>query len=205
MQRLLLVAMACAGLAWGGSALGADVPAGDHAAGHGPKYELLSIDVAAAIWSIVVFVIVVIVLRAFAFKPIQQALANREQFITTSLADAKRDREEAEARLAEYKAQLDRAQSEAGKIVEEGRRNAESLKRSIQDEARTEADRMIERARKEIDLARESAVRELYTLGAQLATDAAGRIIGRELNPADHERLIAESIAELGRGVAKNN
>ena len=58
---------------------------------------------------------------------------------------------------------------------------------------------MVERARREIGLATDTAVKELYTLGAKLATDAASRIISKELSPHDHERLIAESIEELGR------
>jgi len=53
---------------------------------------------------------------------------------------------------------------------------------------------MIERARREIQIATDTATKELYTLSARLATDMATRIVGKELGPQDHERLIADSI-----------
>jgi F0F1-type ATP synthase membrane subunit b/b' len=56
---------------------------------------------------------------------------------------------------------------------------------------------MIERARREIEAATTEATRQLYTLSARLAIELAARVLGRELNPKDHERLIAESIADI--------
>ncbi len=82
--------------------------------------------------------------------------------------------------------------------MDEGRRDAEVVKRRIEEEARHEADRTVERAKREIQIATDTATKELYTLSARLATDMAARVIRKELTPQDHERLIAESIAELG-------
>ena len=84
-------------------------------------------------------------------------------------------------------------------IVEEGRRDGEVVKRKIEADARREADDIIERAKREVGLARDNAVKELYDLTARLATHAASRIIGQEIDAAGHERLINESIEELGR------
>jgi F0F1-type ATP synthase membrane subunit b/b' len=50
-----------------------------------------------------------------------------------------------------------------------------------------------------VQLARDSAVRELYDLAADLATQAAGRIIQRQLSSADHADLVRDAIAEIGR------
>jgi len=181
-----------------GHAAGEAAP-GDAHGGHGPNYELLTIDVASAIWTIVVFIIVLIVLRAFAFKPIQRALANREKFIVDSLAQARRDRDEAEKLLNDYSAKLEKARDEASAIVEEGRRDAEVVKRTIHEEARKESDAMIARAKREIEVARDSALRDLYDTGSRLAVEVAGKVIRKEISPADHERLIQESIAELAK------
>ena len=57
---------------------------------------------------------------------------------------------------------------------------------------------MVDRAKREIQIAQQTAVRELYATSASLATDLAGRVLGREVKPEDHERLIAESLDELG-------
>src|SRR5262249_23112095 len=76
--------------------------AGEHDAGapevhgeHEEKPALLHWDVGSALWSIVVFVILLIILRAAAWKPILQGLQERERFIAESIASAKREREAA--------------------------------------------------------------------------------------------------------------
>ena len=130
-------------------------------------------------------------------------MQKREAFIRDSLSQAKQDRLDAEGKLKELERRLGSAKDEATGIVEEGRRDAEVVKRKIEADARREADAMIERAKREVGLARDSAVKELYDLTARLATDAASRIIGKEIDAAGHERLIDESIEELGR--ASNN
>ena len=154
-------------------------------------------DVGSALWTLVIFGLVVWVLGKYAWGPILQGLQEREQFIRRALEEAKRDRETAEARLREYEERLASARAEATALVEEGRRDAEVVRRKIEEESRQEAQRSIERAKREIGIARDTAVKELYALAAQIATSAAGRILERELSPADHERLVAETLKVL--------
>ncbi len=163
----------------------------------GGEVSLFAGDLGNAVWTLVIFLLVVFVLGRYAWGPLLAALQQRERFIRDSLLKAQQDREAAEARLAEYEERLTHARREASAIVEEGRRDAEVLRAKLEGDARAEADRLIERAKHEIELARMSAVRDLYQRGAELATDLAGRILRREVTPADHERLIAETIAEL--------
>ena len=108
-----------------------------------------------------------VVLGKFAWGPILKALQARESFIHDALAKAKRDRDEAEARLREYEERLATARAEATAIVDEGRRDAEVVKRKIEEAAKVEADKMIERARREIQLATVTATKELYDLSGQ--------------------------------------
>lgn len=153
-----------------------------------------------ALWTLVIFGLVILVLGKFAWKPILGGLQQREDFIRTSLAQAKADREAAEVRLKEYSDKLVSARSEASAIVEEARRDSEALKRRFQEETQEEANRTIERARREIKIAQETAVKELYVLTARLTTDVAGKILEREINSADHDRLIRDSIQALADG-----
>lgn len=150
-------------------------------------------------FAIAVFVLLLIVLRSFAFKPILGALQKREDFIRDSLEQAKNDRESAEQRLKDYEKKLNEARAEATAIVDEGRRDAEVVRKKIADEAEKDATAMVERAKREIGIATETAIKEVFAMSARLATDAASRIIRKELNPADHERLVAESIEELDK------
>ena len=165
----------------------------------GGEVNLFAGDVGNAIWTLVIFVLVIVVLGKFAWGPLLNALQKREQFIRNSLQEAKNDREAAEARLQEYESRLQEATTEATKIVEQGRQEADKAKARIEETARTEADKMLDRAKREIDLARQSAIKDLYATSAELATDIAGKVLKRELSSQDHERLIQESIEELNR------
>ena len=162
--------------------------------------NLFAGDLGNVFWTVLIFALVLAVLGKFAWGPILSTLQSRESFIHEALAKAKHDRDAAEARLREYEERLATARAEATAIVEEGRRDAEAVKHKVEAAAKGEADKMIERARHEIQLATETATRELYQLSAKLATDMASRVIGRELSAQDHERLIAEAIDGITNG-----
>lgn len=188
-------ALSCLGTALGTLALAAPALAQEGAREEAPS--VFAGDIGNALWTIIIFVLLLVVLGKYAWGPILAALQKREQFIRESLERAKRDRDEAEARLREYEARLALARTEATEIVETGRRDSAALARQIQDEAKRESQRILERAQREIELAKAGAVKELYDTSAKLATEIAARILGRELGPQDHDRLIAESIAAI--------
>ena len=168
------------------------------AAAGGGESNIFAGDLGNAIWTLVIFGLVLFVLGKYAWGPMLDSLQQREKFIRESLEQAKTDRESAEERLKEYEEKLTSARAEATAIVEEGRRDAEEARRRIEQEAKDEADKAVERAKREIQIAQQTAVRELYAASASLATDLAGQVLGREVKPEDHERLISESLDELG-------
>lgn len=147
--------------------------------------------------TLVVFGIVVYILGKYAWPPLLKTLDDRERSIRTALEDAKREREEAARLMAEYQTQLNQAREQATAIVEEGRRDAEVVRRRIQDEAQTEAGHMIERAKREIGLATDAAVKQLYDQTADLAANIASQIVSRELKPDDHRGLVKESLDRM--------
>jgi len=171
-------------------------------AAEGGEPSLFAGDLGNSVWTILIFVLVLIILGKFAWGPILKTLQTRESFIHEALAKAKRDRDDAEARLREYEERLASARAEATAIVDEGRRDAEVVKRKIEEDAKHAADEAIERARREIQMATDTATKELYQLSARLATDLAARVIGRELTAQDHERLISEAIDGIVGGPA---
>ena len=161
--------------------------------------NLFTGDLGNIIWSLLTFVCVLFVLGKFAWGPILNALQKREDFIRDSLEQAKKDREEAEARLREYGDKVAQAKADATAVVEEGRRGAEVLKRKIEEDGKAEAVKMIERAKREIGIAADTALKDLYDVSGELAVNIASRVIRKELSPKEHERLIAESIEELSK------
>jgi len=156
-------------------------------------------DIGNALWTLVIFGLVVFVLGKFAWKPILKGLKDREAFIRASLEQAKKDRDESELRLKEYNEKLVHARKEATEIVEEARRDADTVKHKIEEAGRAEAAAMIERAKREISIATDSAKKELYSLSADLAARVAGKLLPRELSDADHQRLLKQALDEIER------
>ena len=169
-------------------------PSGDEESG---GYNIFAGDIGNVVWTLLIFGLLLLVLYRFAWGPLLDTLQQREGFIRESLESAKADRDAAEERLKEYEARLTKARAEATEIVEEGRRDAEVLRHRIEKEARAETEKMIDRAHREIGIARETAVKELYEVSGRLATEIAGKIVGRELDRSQHEGLIRDSIAEM--------
>ena len=160
-------------------------------------------DVGNALWTWVVFLLVFFVLARFAWKPLLGALQGREDFIKSSLEQAKGERDQARVLLGEYEAKLASARQEIEGMIDEARRDAASLREREEAAAKAEAKQIVERARREIGLATDTAVADLYARANQLATLAAAKILERELTPADHERLIAESIQAVEGAAAR--
>jgi len=156
-------------------------------------------DLGNVLWTLLIFGLVLFILGKYAWGPLLDVLQKREDFILSSLEEAKRDRIEAEARLREYEQRLREARAEATGIVEEGRRDAEVLRGRIEHEAREEAEKIRARTLRDIGIARETALKELYEVGGKLATRIAAQIVERELRAEDHQKLIDNAIAEMER------
>ena len=167
------------------------------AAEGGGDANIFSGDLGNMIWTLVIFVLVLVVLGKFAWGPILERLQGREEFIRSALEEAKQDREAAEATLKKYEAKLAEARGEATAIVEEGRRDAEVVKQTIEDAAREEATKIVDRAKREIDLAKEAAIEEVYGATGKLAIDTASQVIRKELSLDDHARLIDEATQKM--------
>ena len=125
------------------------------------------------------------------------ALQKREDLIRSSIEDAKRERKEADKLLAKYREQIDHAREEATAIIEKGKRDVEDVRRRIHEDARKESDEMVARARREIELASQSAIKELYDHTAELVMLAAGRVVSKTLSVDDHRELVKESLDRM--------
>ncbi len=196
-HRMLLAWAAATALSVASAAYAADAPHDSH--GGEPKSPLLSFDPGTAVWSIIVFVLLLVVLKKTAWTPILNGLQAREKFINESLANARREREEAEKLLKQYTERIEQARLEATAIVEEGKRDAEAVKRRIEDDSKKAADDMLARAKKDIAVARDDAIKGLYERTLDLASDVAAKIVRKQLTPADHKALLDESLSEMAK------
>jgi F-type H+-transporting ATPase subunit b len=163
----------------------------------GEKPSLFNADVGNFLFTLIIFGAVIAILGKYAWKPLLNVLNERERSIREALESARQEREAAKKLLGEYETQLARAREEASALVAEGRRDAEATARRIQEEARREADETVVRAKREIQLATDSARKELHDEVSNLAVRIAGTIIRKELTSADHRQLVADALREI--------
>jgi F-type H+-transporting ATPase subunit b len=150
-----------------------------------------------AVWTLLVFVLLLAVLWKFAWGPILAGLEKREHAIAHEIADTKHQHEEADALVAKYEARLAAAGEEVRALLDEGRRDAEHARQTILAEAKTAAEAERLRALREIESATDGALRSLAERSAQLAVELAGKIVRRSLTSADHARLVDEAVEKF--------
>jgi F-type H+-transporting ATPase subunit b len=146
------------------------------------------------IWTVVIFVALLIVLWRFAWGPILAAVEAREQGIQDSLNEAKSRQEEAEKLLAEHKAQLADARKQASEILAEGRDAADRLKKELEGKAREESEAILTRARAEIEREKEAALDTLRKESVDLALAAASKLLHAKLDDEQDRKLVMEYV-----------
>jgi F-type H+-transporting ATPase subunit b len=154
-------------------------------------------NVGNAIWTVAIFVLVVLVLGKFAWTPVLSMLKQREEFIHKSLADAKRDRDEAESRLKEYAATVQNARNEAAAIVEQARRDSERVRLELREKARAESETIVKNAERQIQLETARAVQQIRHEAVELSVMIASKIIQKNITKEDNERLIDEALRQV--------
>ena len=122
---------------------------------------LLDVNPGLIIWTVLTFVILLVILKKMAWGPILNSLNEREAFIKDSLDKADEARIEAEKMLEENKANLAKAEEEAQKIIEQGREYSEKLKAQMLEESNAEAKKMIVEATSEIERKNQEAFNNL--------------------------------------------
>jgi len=161
------------------------------------EFNILEINPGLMFWTIVTFVILFLILKKIAWKPILEALEKRENTIRDSLDEASHSREEARKLFEEYNKKLEKAGEEAQKVLEEGRAMSENMKKDLLDKAREEAEEIVTRGKNEIELEREKAVTEIRKQAVDLSLNAASKVLRRTLTGEDHERIVLEAINEI--------
>ena len=150
-----------------------------------------------AVWSFAVFLGLLGLLTAFAWKPIMQGLEKREQGIADMIASTNAAHEEARRQLASYERRLAEAADEVRGMLEEARRDSEATRQTIIAEARKAADEEQARAKREIALAKDDALSQIAQKAGELAVDVAGKFLREKLGSDDQARLVRESIAGI--------
>jgi F-type H+-transporting ATPase subunit b len=149
------------------------------------------------IWTIVCFAIAFFVLRKFAFGPIQHLIDERRQRIREALEEAERNRDEGRRLLAEHRALIGKARTDADEILAEARKVADAQRERMKEETEVERQRRLEETSRQIDAETRRALEQIRAEVADLTLLATAKVTGKALDETDHRRLIDEAISEL--------
>lgn len=158
-----------------------------------------------AIYTFVVFLLLMAILGKFAWGPIASGLDKREHRIADEIAAAERSHQEARNLLAEYERKLASAQDDVRAIMEEARRDAEHTQQEILAKAKADSQAEVARGKREIETATAQALKSLAENSANLAVDLAGRIVRAKLTAADHSALISDAVARFPQSGPSQN
>jgi F-type H+-transporting ATPase subunit b len=148
-------------------------------------------------WTIINFILLLIILRIFAWKPILSVIEKREKKIQDSIDRADEAQKEAEKKLQEHKELLEKLKRESVDIISLAKERAQKLQDEILKKAETDAKLMIGKAKNEITLEKEKALEEIKAKVADISVALASKMISKSINPDDHRELINNAIKEL--------
>lgn len=151
-----------------------------------------------ALWSLITFVIFLIVMKKMAWAPMIDGLDKRESGIRAAIAQAEDNQRKSQALLAEYEGKLRDAEQTVAEMVAEAKRDAERTSQDIVAKAQSDVDSMRQRATDEIGRAKDSALADVFeSVNSRIAL-ATEHVLGRAMSGDDQERLVEEALAEIG-------
>jgi F-type H+-transporting ATPase subunit b len=156
----------------------------------------LGINLPVLIIQLVNFTFLLLVLKAFVYKPVLKMLDERRERIREGLNAADRGREEAIEAERQAAEQLEAARREGQTIIQGAQQIAQRLQEEGRQQAQQQAEALLERARSEIQLERDTAITDLRKEFANLTITAAEKVIGQSLDRDAHQRLIEQALAE---------
>ncbi len=159
------------------------------------KGTMLDINIWNFIWSAVNIIILFILLKIFLFKPINKLMDDRTQSIQNDIDSAKKAKEDAEALRQQYADSISDAKSEADKIIMKAHEDAESEKAEIIRKSQEEAEEIVNAAGKTIENERKRVLQQAQSQIADLAIEAASKIIGANVDDEKNRKLVDEFLS----------
>lgn len=149
------------------------------------------------IWGSLAFLVLFGAMLKWGVPAVRNMERQREERIRNDLEGAEKARADAEAEKAQYDAQIADARNEAGRIIDEARQSAETVRRDLIAKAESDANEIRERAQSDIASQRTQAMAQLRNDVAQLSIDLAGRIVERNLDNDTNRELVNSFIDQV--------
>jgi F-type H+-transporting ATPase subunit b len=154
--------------------------------------ELVNPGIGLIIWTAITFIIVLLLLRKFAWNPIMEGLRQREDFIDESIRAAENAKAEMANLRAENERLLDEARAERERIIREANVAAKNLIEEAKGEAQKQAQRQLDEARIAINTEKQAALADVKRQVAQLSLEIAEKLLRRELNNESAQKALVQ-------------
>ena len=151
-----------------------------------------------ALFTLLNMVLTFLILKKFLFKPVNKMIDDRQKEIDGLYADANAAKQDAESMRADYTRKLDQAKETSAQIVADATQEANRRSDEIIRQARRDADALRQKAGNDIALEKKKALNEVKGDISKIALDIAGKVVERELNGKDQERLVEGFLREMG-------
>lgn len=149
-------------------------------------------------YTLVVFLILLVMLRKFAWGPLMGIMKEREEHISGEIDAAEKNNAEAKKLVEEQREMLKQSRVEAQELIERAKKQAEDQKEGIVAAAKEEAESIKSSAVQEIQREKEQAIVALQEQVASLSIQIASKVIEKELKEEDQVKLIRDYIKEVG-------
>ena len=168
-------------------------------AGAAEGFTPFSINTGMIFWTLLVFGILVVLLWRLGWPALLKSVEEREQRIAKQLADAEKANAEAGRLLEQHKQALDKARAEAQDIMATAKSVAQKEREQLLAKTRDEQEELLERARREIGAEKEKAIQELRREAVDLSIAAASKLVESNLDSDANRRLVLDYLATIGQ------
>lgn len=156
--------------------------------------DLVTPAIGLIFWTVLIFVILLVLLRVFAWKPILNAINQRNDSIADALNSAEKAKEEMVKLQADNEVILKEARAERDKIVKEARELKDKTINDAKSQAKAEADSIIASAKAAIENEKRAAINEIKKQVANLSIEIAEKILSKELSNKDNQKALIEDM-----------
>jgi F-type H+-transporting ATPase subunit b len=158
---------------------------------------LVSPGLGLMIWTLLLFLITMFVLKRFAFPPIADALEKRANAIRENIEASEKQREEADKLLEEYRHRLTEAREQADDIAARARKAAEAAVAEATTEGKAKREELVAAARRDIEAETRRSLEQIRKEVADLTVLATEKVTRKSLDDADHKKLVEDALGEV--------
>jgi len=162
-------------------------------------FSFTDFNAALTVWTLILFGIFFAVMTKFGWGPLLKIVHDREHTVREEVEGAAAANAEAKALLEKHRQLLEDVTRERGEILKTAHDEAEKLKNDLHTQAKAESERLIQRAKEQIEREKNQAIQDLRGEVANLAVEAAAKIVTSSLSPDAQKKLVNDFLSSLPR------